>query len=169
MKFKIKEWFEKIKEFIKNLTPKQKMYISIGLVLGFILINSMISSDISNWMSALPKRIYQFFIPYGKIKFMDEFLIHHMRKFMHFTEYMVFGILISKYYLFKNKSVNRLINSVYIILSIAFIDETVQIISGRESLVSDMWIDWVGGIVGLLIYFIFRFYKYSKTRKNRRI
>ena len=113
----------------------------------------------------MPKKIYQFFIPYGKIKWMDRFLINHIRKFAHFIEYFILGIIISKYYYFKKKSVYRLINSVYLVLSIAFLDETIQILSGRNALVSDIWIDLLGGIVGVLTYFMYRYYKYSKTRK----
>lgn len=167
MKFKIKEWFEKIKKFIKNLTPKQKMYISIGLVLGFILINSMLNNSISIWLSELPKKIYHFFIPYGKVKLLDNFLINRMRKFMHFFEYLIFGILVFKYCFLKTKNVYRLINSVFIILTIAFIDETIQIFSGRESLVSDMWIDLFGGIVGVIIYFMYKFVEYNRKQKEK--
>ncbi len=167
MKFKIKEWFEKIKKFIKNLTPKQKMYISVGLVLGFILVNSMLGGSVSQWLSALPKKIVQLFIPYGKIKWLDVFLIHKIRKFAHFLEYMIFGILVSKYYLFKKRSLNRLINSVYIVLSIAFIDETIQLISKRQSLVSDIWLDLFGGIVGILVYFTYKYIKFYRKQKEK--
>ena len=120
MKYKIKEWFSKIKKFIKNLTPKQKMYISIGLVLGFILINSMLNGEVSFWISKIPQTLYQSVIPYGKFPLIDDFLINHIRKFAHFLEYMIFGMLVSKYYFFKKRNLNRLINSVYIILSISF-------------------------------------------------
>ena len=166
MKFNFKEWFEKIKEFIKNLTPKQKMYISIGLVLGFILINSMLNGAISQWLSNIPRRIVQSFIPYGKIKWLDDFLIHKIRKFAHFIEYMIFGILVSKYYLYKKRNLYRLINSVYIVLSIAFIDETIQLISKRQSLVSDIWLDLFGGIVGILLYLVYKYYRFQKENKE---
>ena len=166
MKFKIKEWFEKIKEFIKNLTPKQKMYISIGLVLGFILVNSMLNGENSEYISALPKKFVQLFIPYGKVKWLDVFLIHKIRKFAHFVEYMVFGIIVSKYYLFKKRSLNRLINSVYIVLSISFVDETIQLISKRQSLVSDIWLDLFGGIVGILLYLVYKYYRFQKENKE---
>ena len=168
MKFKIKEWFEKIKKFIKNLTPKQKMYISIGLVLGFILINSMLNGAISQWLSALPKKFVQTFIPYGKIKWLDVFLIHKIRKFAHFAEYMIFGILLSRYYYFNQRTLQRLINSVYIIFSLALMDETIQIFSGRESLVSDIWLDLFGGIVGIVIYFMYKFIKYNRNQKGEK-
>ena len=168
MKFKIKEWFEKIKEFIKNLTPKQKMYISIGLVLGFILINSMINGEVSFWISKIPQTLYQSVIPYGKFPLIDDFLINHIRKFAHFVEYMIFGILVSKYYLFKKRNLNRLINSVYIILSISFLDETIQLLSNRQSLVSDIWLDLFGGVVGIVIYFMYKFIKYNRNQKGEK-
>lgn len=167
MKFNIKEWFSKIKEFIKNLTPKQKMYISVGCVLGFILINSMLNGEVSFWISKIPQTLYQSVIPYGKFPLIDDFLINHIRKFAHFLEYMIFGMLVSKYYLFKKLKVNRFINSIYIVLSISFVDETIQLISGRESLVSDIWLDLFGGVVGILVYFIYRYYKFQRKQKEK--
>jgi len=164
---KFKEIFERIKLFFKNLTPKQKMYISVGCVLGFILINSMLNGRISQWLSHLPRRVVQLFIPYGKIKWLDVFLIHKIRKFAHFVEYMVFGMIVSKYYLFKKRNVYRLINSIYIVLSIALVDETIQLISKRQSLVSDIWLDLSGGIVGILAYLIYKYYKFQKQQKEK--
>ncbi len=145
------------------------MYISIGLVLGFILINSMLNEAISQWLSNLPRRIVQSFIPYGKVKWLDTFLIHKIRKFAHFIEYLIFGILVAKYYLFKGKKLNvyRLVNSIYIVLSISIIDETIQLISNRQSLVSDIWLDLSGGIVGVLVYLFYRFYKFQKKQKEK--
>ncbi len=166
MEFKIKEWYNKLKCYINNLTPRQKRNIIVMVVLGFILANSMLNDNVSEWISALPKKIYQFFIPYGKIKWIDEFLINHIRKFAHFIEYFILGIIISKYYYFKKKSINRLINSIFLVLSIAFLDETIQIISGRNALVSDMWIDLTGGVVGVFVYLFYRFYKYNKNNKQ---
>ena len=168
MKFKIKEWFEKIKKFIKNLTPKQKMYISIGLVLGFILVNSMLNGEVSFWISKIPQTLYQSVIPYGKFPLIDDFLINHIRKFAHFLEYMIFGMLVSKYYFFKKRNLNRLINSVYIILSISFLDETIQLLSNRQSLVSDIWLDLFGGVVGIVIYFMYKFIKYNRNQKGEK-
>ena len=164
---KFKEILEKIKQFFKNLTPKQRMYIYIGLVLGFILINSMLGGSVSMWLSEIPKKFVQFFIPYGKVKWLDDFLINHIRKFMHFFEYLIFGVLVSKYYFFKNKTINRLINSAFIILTIAFVDETIQIFSGRESLISDIWLDLFGGITGIIIYFMYKYIKFYRKQKEK--
>ena len=165
MKFKIKEWYNKSKCYINNLTPQQKRNIIVVVVLCFILANSMLNDNVSEWISALPKKIYQFFIPYGKIKWIDEFLINHIRKFAHFVEYLILGIIVSKYYYFKKRSIYRLINSIFLVLSIAFLDETIQIISGRNALVSDMWIDLFGGVVGVFVYLFYRFYKFNKSNK----
>ena len=167
MKFKIKEWFEKIKKFIKNLTPKQKMYISLGLVLGFILINSMLNGEVSFWISKIPQTLYQSVIAYGKFPLIDNFLINHIRKFAHFLEYMIFGMLVSKYYFFKKRNLNRLINSVYIILSISFLDETIQLLSNRQSLVSDIWLDLFGGVVGVFVYLLFKYHKHTKKSRHK--
>lgn len=168
MKFEIKRLCFKIKGQIDKLSRKQKRNILIFLSLGFILINSMFGGSLSTYLSQIPRKVVQLFIPYGKIKWLDVFLILKIRKFAHFVEYFALGILVSKYYYFKNKSLNRLLNTVYIILSIAFIDETIQIFSGRQSLVSDIWLDLSGGIVGILVYLIYKYHKFRKRQKEKK-
>ena len=63
-----------------------------------------------------------------KYIWIDEFLINHIRKFAHFVEYLILGIIVSKYYYFKKRSIYRLINSIFLVLSIAFLVYTIQII-----------------------------------------
>lgn len=166
MSFRIEELCLKFRKNIKKITPQQTRNILMIAVLSFILINSMLGGTVSTWLSQIPRKIVQLFIPYGKIKWLDVFLILKIRKFAHFLEYMVFGILVSKYYLYKKRNLYRLINSVYIVLSIAFIDETIQLISKRQSLVSDIWLDLFGGIVGILLYLVYKYYRFQKENKE---
>lgn len=142
--------------------------VAILLVLGFIFINSMMNGVISQWISALPKKFVQLFIPYGKYKWLDNFLINEIRKFAHFLEYCLLGILVTKFYYNKKHDFQRLINAICILFSVAFLDETIQIFSNRQSKISDIWIDLFGGICGIIIYTLCRCLKEKvKENKNR--
>ncbi len=142
-----------------KLSKKQVGLIAIGCVLAFILINSMMNGAISQWISELPKKIYQLFIPYGKIKWLDNFLINEIRKFAHFAEYFVLGILIIKFYYYKNKSIQRLVNCIFILFSVSFLDETIQIFSHRQSKITDIWLDLFGALSGMFVYILYRYLK----------
>ena len=148
-----------------KLNKKQIYIIIVTFVLGFILINSMLDGSISVWLSALPKRFVQLFIPYGKVKWLDKFLIVYIRKFAHFFEYLILGLLVAKLYFYKKRTLQRLVNTAFICFSIGFLDETIQLFSDRKSKISDIWIDLLGACVGFLIYMAF---KKIKSKINNR-
>ena len=139
-----------------KLNKKQIYTIIVAVVLGFILINSMVDGAISVWISSLPKRFVQLFIPYGTFKWLDSFLILYIRKFAHFFEYLIFSLLVTKLYFYKKRTLQRLVNTAFICFSIGFLDETIQLFSGRKSKISDVWIDLFGACVGFLIYMAFK-------------
>ncbi len=146
---------------------KRAIGIVIILVLGFILINSMLNKEFSMVVANIPKHLVQHFIPYGKYKWLDVFLIHKIRKFTHCAEFCVLEFLICCLYSAKNNK-QKLLNTFYISFSIALLDETIQLFSGRKSKISDVWIDLFGACVGFLIYMICKFYinKISKEKTN---
>ena len=145
---------------------KKKTFVIVILVfiLGNALLNTGISMDISYEIRVLIEKI----IPYGTFKWFDYFLSKGIRKCAHYTEYFVLSFIISKYYLFKNDSVTRTINVIYIIFTIGLIDETLQSFVGRSSKISDIWLDLFGGICGIIIYTMCRDLKEKvKENKNR--
>ena len=131
---------------------KKILVFALAFILGFILINSMFDGAISVWISSLPKRFVQLFIPYWTFKWLDRFLILYIRKFAHFFEYLIFGLLVTKLYFYKERTLQKLVNTAFICFSIGFLDETIQLFSGRKSKISDVWIDLIGACVGFLIY-----------------
>lgn len=141
---------------------KRVIGIVIILVLGFILINSMLNKEFSMVVANIPKHLVQHFIPYGKYKWLDVFLIHKIRKFAHFVEFFVLELLICYLYSAKNDK-QKLLNTFYISFSIALLDETIQIFSHRQSRVADIWIDIFGVLIGCLLYLLF--HKINNHRK----
>ncbi len=83
----------------------------------------------------------------------DDNGMYIVRKAAHFTEYMILGILLSIRFSMEFKGiVQRLSNPALTGLAIAFIDETIQLfVEGRSGQISDMWIDFGGAILGILI------------------
>lgn len=73
-----------------------------------------------------------------------------VRKAAHFTEYAMFGCLFAVY--FQKRKENKMDVLVYAwlpVLMVAILDEWLQKYVGRGSLVSDVVIDAMGGIVGI--------------------
>lgn len=73
-----------------------------------------------------------------------------VRKIAHVVEYSALGFQIMAIFLLKDKKrINDHVSVLYIGLTIALIDETLQIFSSRGPLVSDLWIDLAGIVVGI--------------------
>lgn len=149
---------------IMKLSKKQIYILLISVVLAFILINSMLNGIISQWLSSLPKNFVQSFIPYGKYKWLDVFLIHYIRKFAHLVEYAVFAIFVVKLYYLKKESFQRLLNTAFICFSVAFLDETIQMFSNRQAKISDVWLDLLGCAIGVSVYCLYRFCRNKRRR-----
>ena len=73
------------------------------------------------------------------------FIINNVRKIAHFCEYGVLGIELAIYLLLfvENKKKGAAIAFVFAHL-IAFIDESLQIFSGRGPSIADVWLDMLG-------------------------
>lgn len=149
---------------IMKLNKKQIYFLVFAFVLGFILINSLLNGTVSNWLSSLPKRIVQLFIPYGKIKWLDNFLINRIRKFAHLAEYFILGLMATKLYFYKKRTLQRLANTIFICFAVAFLDETIQLFSDRKSKITDIWIDLLGAFIGMAVYLIYKFFRNQKEK-----
>ena len=82
-----------------------------------------------------------------------KFVLTNIRKIAHFTEFFVLGVWTSLYGVFfiKRRTVCAL--SFPMALFVAFLDETIQIFSGRGPMIFDVWIDFFGFLTsGVIIY-----------------
>lgn len=138
------------------MKQRKILVVLLIILLAFIIGNSMLEGSISACLSNMPRKFVQLFIPYGKVKWLDSFLILYIRKFAHFFEYLIFGLLVTKLYFYKKRTLQRLVNTAFICFSIGFLDETIQLFSDRKSKISDVWIDLLGACVGFLIYMAFK-------------
>ena len=118
------------------------------LILIFVFFNSLLNGNESMKMSGdFKQNLYN--IVGDKGGWWRDFLFYNLRSLAHFFEYFVLGLFLTGFYLFKKRTLNRLLKTAYILFSVALFDETIQIFSNRQSKVSDIWIDLFGAFFGM--------------------
>lgn len=77
---------------------------------------------------------------------------YFIRKLAHFSEFCIMGLEMTMYLqLSQGIKPKLLVNTLLSGLFIAFIDESIQMFTGRGPLISDLWIDLAGFTLGGLI------------------
>ena len=135
------------------------LYLLIIATLAFIWGHSMAARDLSSEESG---RIFKLLYPILTRILPDSMVTDHLvRKCAHFTEYTVLGMELSG--LFTIKGRRRLFRDGMVFLPafftgflVAFIDETIQIFSGRGPMIADVWLDSLGVFTGALIITLIR-------------
>lgn len=151
---------------------KKKYFIIILAVLwiGFIFYNSSKPGTISNEKSKDITKIVmntfnddnRYINLYSLNK--DNLII---RKLAHGFEYLILSVLISLTYFMGNTKIklNNIIYTLFLSLLVANSDEFFQLfVPGRTSSVRDVFIDFLGAIVGVLLVILLKF-MYSKATK----
>ncbi len=97
-------------------------------------------------------------------KLATEYLV---RKLAHFSEYAVFGFIVSLRVRQSQKLDIKLIGKAEgASFLTAFLDESIQVVSGRGPMITDVWIDSLGAFTGILICSLIVFV--AERRKNAR-
>ncbi len=118
------------------------LIVLIVLTVAFIFIQSAMPPEKSEEESDKVGEIVGEIIPPETKP--GEFVQINLRKIAHFVEFALLGLELALYLsLFSHKKV-FMMASYPLGLFIAFLDETVQIFSGRGSSVSDVWLDFLG-------------------------
>lgn len=78
---------------------------------------------------------------------------HFVRKLAHVTEYTALGLILG---ILLKKNAYRFRLCLLLGLAIAFLDETLQVFSGRGAMLTDVWIDLIGVALGGLISLLFK-------------
>lgn len=120
----------------------KKRWIFLALIcVGFILIQSMIpeskSAHESLWFTS--HVINPLLNRFGIIADKDI-----VRKIAHTVEFCVLAVIISMAW-------KKPLRSFYAGFTLAFLDESLQVITGRGALITDIWIDLIGVGFGTLI------------------
>lgn len=121
-----------------------------ALTVLFIWSNSCLSREASGAQSGrITALLLRILDPKGKLE-VDAFH-HFVRKAAHFAEFTLLGVLIGglfqTIYLQREKPLYAL--PVLCVLLVAVLDEYIQFFTGRGSAVTDVMLDFAGGLVGL--------------------
>lgn len=136
----------------------KKLIISISCILwvGFIFLNSSQNGKISHERSTqfandIFKKLF------SSLNLNSSQLDMLTRKFAHGFEFMILAVILIIFLnALKVSKVNGVIYSLFIVLLMATFDETLQLfVEDRTSKVTDIWIDFSGGIVGSILIGIF--------------
>ena len=117
--------------------------ILIIITLAFIWIHSTMPPDVSSDESGFVVKILEGVFGTGNV---SELLV---RKLAHFTEYCLLGLELMAC----TGSVSASMSNG---LFAAAVDETIQIFSNRGSSLADVWIDFAGCLLGVLIIYLIR-------------
>ena len=141
------------------------IFVILWMTLIFFLSHqpAMESNQLS---SGIIKRIYDIIKMIAPDIRLDlESLNHIIRKLAHFGVYLILGILIANGLIYNKKSrINAILLALLICILYAISDEIHQIfIPGRSGQVSDVLIDSLGGLVGIVLLDLLR------RRKRREV
>lgn len=91
---------------------------------------------------------------------------HFVRKMGHFTEYACFGLFFGRFsvLLGKIKCVRYISMPLLVVLGVAVSDEYLQYFTGRGSAVTDVVLDFVGAVFGLLLVNFFGYLSYKRSK-----
>lgn len=65
-----------------------------------------------------------------------------VRKVAHVTEYLILSVFVAVFW------EGSAVRACYTGFTIAFLDETIQVLSGRGALITDVWVDMIGVAIG---------------------
>lgn len=117
--------------------------LTLALIWGHSLLGREASSEESGFVMELLEPVLEMVVGEGNV---TEFLV---RKLAHFTEFFVLGLELLTFFayrkpLFPQAFLLALTHGFFA----AFLDETIQIFSGRGPMIQDVWLDVCGFAVG---------------------
>ena len=150
---------------------KRIFVILIILVLAFIWGHSVISTDNSSEESANIMRILQSVLDFLNIPV--TLTQQFVRKLAHFSEHAVAGLVLGIFMYprlmdaeTRREQIECAVLPLIIGFFIGFIDETIQIFSGRGPLIQDVWIDFFGVFLGVSLAYLVVFLHYRRKRRK---
>ena len=140
---------------LKNLkAPEWIMIAVIIATIAFIFTQSALAPEVSTAESNSTAEFIAKLISTDTI--VGRFVFDNVRKIAHFVEYGVLGTEIAIFVLLFVKIKKTAIPKTLIVsFFIAFIDESIQIFSGRGPSISDVWLDVSGYLTFSAITYLF--------------
>ncbi len=148
----------------KTRMKKRILTILIIATITFAWIHSLMPGEVSSDESGF---VFELLAPVLKLILPDSLVTEHLiRKLAHFSEYAVLGVELALYVsLVYNISLRNYVRIIYFGATAAFIDETIQIFSGRGPAIADVWIDIAGCTLGAGIVCLIYILRYRPRKK----
>ncbi|MBR0082287.1 MAG: VanZ family protein [Clostridia bacterium] len=122
---------------------RKVLYALTAIVLLIIWVHSMLPPDLSGEESGWVAD--SFINPIWNAIFHTDLNMTVVRKLAHITEFAVLAVLLTCD--FRGSAVKTFGTG----FAAAFLDETIQIFSGRGPMISDVWIDLLGAAIGFVL------------------
>ena len=130
---------------------RKLLIVLLVLLLAFIWGQSCMPTEASRAESSTVLQLLRPLL--GPILGEENVTLHLVRKLAHFTEFFCLGCILALLLPFRGKS--QLLAGGLGMLS-GFIDETIQVFSGRGSAIVDVWLDFSGAAAAILILALIR-------------
>lgn len=139
------------------------IFVLILLNICFIFGQSFVPPDPSNSLSGKFDSILEGIL--GKLFDFAGDLYYFTRKFAHFIEFFVLGILtFTNLYIIKKTFQKSYYGyGLFFTLVVAVTDEFIQLFNGRTSLITDVILDFSGVVAGLLLVSLFNLFRKNKN------
>lgn len=126
----------------------------LSACIWFIWSNSLQSAELSAFRSQKVAEILGKVMStlFGADNVLTMFAQTHVRKIAHAVEFAMLGITLELMLLILGRlNGHNVAHAAFIILAVAVADETIQIFTGRGASVSDIVLDFAGGLAGLVL------------------
>ena len=157
---------------MKTFISKHRKEILISLTLLWtciIFTFSLQPADASSELSqGFGRWLVETFLP-GFMEYMEsmtqeqlDFWHHILRKCGHFTEYFILGV-VATITVFQVKINRKMLSALGYCILVASVDETIQLfVSGRSGQITDVMLDSVGALTGVIIVWLSRKLAFTK-------
>ena len=93
---------------------------------------------------------------------------HFIRKLAHFTEYAALGFTAGMLFLSGRRGAQRGVNALSLCLAVAVADESLQTLTDRGAVVTDILLDFSGALFGFLVFLGLRALVHAAQRARKR-
>lgn len=133
------------------------LILTLCFIWGQSLVPRAASQQESETVTGFLAPLFEFLFRIGNIS------DHFVRKLAHIAEFAVLGLEFSLYFKTGEHRIRTVMGHCFLT---AFLDETIQVFSGRGPFISDVWIDIAGSAFGMAIILVISALKNRRKQNN---
>ncbi len=150
--------------------PRAALLLATALTVAFIFGNSLLPRDASLAESGKAADLVEIVVRpvvaalAGEARADTVMAAMDVRKIAHFVEFFVLGAL--AFALARPVRARRAVCAGYFCFTVAFLDESIQILTGRGPMIADVWLDLSGALCGMGLMFVIFAARRARTRRK---